>query len=73
MSYNFRPENKSLVDVTVADIRPGISDCDQQKAEPLTPLTKKSYRLEDLLKRCTLKQLHGETDLGADVGREVIE
>jgi antitoxin MazE len=32
-----------------------------------------AYRLTDLLKDCKPRQLHGETDWGPDVGREVID
>jgi antitoxin MazE len=39
----------------------------------VTPKTSKKYRLEDLLKNCKPSQLHGETDWGPDVGREVID
>ena len=31
------------------------------------------YRLRDLLKKCRPSQLHGETDFGPDVGREVLD
>lgn len=39
----------------------------------LVPQSKKKYSLEELLKDCKPAQLHGETDWGADVGREVID
>ena len=39
----------------------------------LVPQTKKKYSLDELLKDCKPAQLHGETDWGADVGREVID
>lgn len=31
------------------------------------------YHLKDLLKNCKPGQLHGETDFGPDVGREVLD
>jgi antitoxin MazE len=34
---------------------------------------RRRYRLKDLLRNCKPAQLHGETDFGPDVGREVIE
>jgi antitoxin MazE len=37
------------------------------------PRAKKKYLLDDLLKNCKPSQLHGETDFGVDVGREVID
>ena len=37
------------------------------------PATRRKYRLSELLKDCRPKQLHGEVDFGADVGREVID
>jgi len=33
----------------------------------------RTLSLKDLLKECKPSQLHGETDFGPDVGREVIE
>jgi antitoxin MazE len=39
----------------------------------LVPQSKKKYSLDELLKDCKPAQLHGETDWGADVGREVID
>ena len=37
------------------------------------PAKRRKYRLSELLKNCRPKQLHGETDFGPDVGREVID
>jgi len=37
------------------------------------PVRSKKLSLEELLKNCRPSQLHGETDFGADVGREVVE
>ena len=34
---------------------------------------RRKYRLKDLLKDCKPEQLHGETDFGPDVGREILE
>ena len=31
------------------------------------------YRLSDLLRDCRKDQLHGDTDFGLDIGREVID
>lgn len=39
----------------------------------LVPQSRKKYSLDELLKDCKPAQLHGETDWGADVGREVID
>lgn len=39
----------------------------------IRPIRSKKLSLSDLLKDCRPSQLHGETDFGADVGREVIE
>ena len=33
---------------------------------------RRKYRLKDLLKDCRPSQLHGETDWGPDMGREVL-
>jgi antitoxin MazE len=37
------------------------------------PKAKRTYQLDELLKNCKPSQLHGETDWGSDVGREVID
>ena len=37
------------------------------------PLARRRLNLRDLLCDCQPSQLHGETDFGPDVGREVIE
>lgn len=37
------------------------------------PVRSKKLSLGELLKNCRPSQLHGETDFGADVGREVVE
>ena len=37
------------------------------------PKKRPKYRLTDLLKDCKPRQLHGETDWGPDVGREVLD
>jgi antitoxin MazE len=37
------------------------------------PKTRRKYSLKQLLKDCKPHQLHGETDFGPDVGREVVE
>jgi antitoxin MazE len=37
------------------------------------PLRTQKLSLRDLLKNCKPSQLHGETDFGGDVGREVLE
>lgn len=37
------------------------------------PIRPRKMSLGDLLKNCRPSQLHGETDFGADVGREVLE
>ena len=39
----------------------------------VTPKGRPKYRLRDLLKNCRPHQLHGETDFGPDVGREVLD
>jgi antitoxin MazE len=39
----------------------------------IRPVDRRTLRLADLLKDCKPSQLHGETDFGADVGREVVE
>lgn len=39
----------------------------------VVPQAKKKYSLEELLKNCKPGQLHGETDWGREVGREVID
>ena len=57
-----------------ADLREGI-DVEvvaEQGAIVIRPREKK-YHLRDLLKNCKAVQLHGETDLGPAVGREVID
>jgi antitoxin MazE len=37
----------------------------------LKPQLRRVYRLDDLVKRITSKNLHGEVDTGAPVGREI--
>ena len=37
------------------------------------PKRQRKYRLKDLLKNCKAEHLHGETDFGPDVGREVLD
>jgi antitoxin MazE len=37
------------------------------------PVRSKKLSLGELLKNCRPSQLHGETDFGPDVGREVVE
>ncbi len=37
------------------------------------PVKAEKLSLRDLLKNCKPSQLHGETDFGEDVGREVLE
>ncbi len=37
------------------------------------PTQPTSLSLEELLRDCKPSQLHGETDFGADVGREIVE
>ena len=37
----------------------------------LKPYVRRVYRLEDLVKQITPKNLHGETDGGIPVGREI--
>jgi antitoxin MazE len=37
------------------------------------PVKTEKLSLRDLLKNCKPSQLHGETDFGEDVGREVLE
>jgi antitoxin MazE len=37
------------------------------------PKKRPKYRLKELLKDCKPRQLHGETDWGPDMGREVID
>ena len=37
------------------------------------PKKRPKYRLRDLLKYCKPQHLHGETDFGPDVGREVLD
>ena len=39
----------------------------------MRPLARQRLKLDDLLRECRPSQLHGETDFGPDVGREVIE
>ncbi len=36
------------------------------------PIRRSRLKLSDLLKNCKPSQLHGETDFGPDVGREII-
>lgn len=38
----------------------------------LVPQLRRQYRLEDLVRRITKKNLHGEVDFGEPVGREMI-
>lgn len=38
----------------------------------INPLPAKKYTLRELLKGVTKKNLHGEIDIGASVGREII-
>lgn len=45
----------------------------EQGALVVTAQSTKKYQLSDLLKNCKPSQLHGETDFGLDVGREVVE
>lgn len=37
----------------------------------LKPHLRRTYRLDDLVKRITRKNVHGEIDAGAPVGREI--
>ena len=37
------------------------------------PVKAQKLSLRDLLKNCKPSQLHGETDFGDDVGREILE
>ena len=37
------------------------------------PKKQRKYRLKDLLRNCKPEHLHGETDFGPDVGREVLD
>jgi antitoxin MazE len=39
----------------------------------VVPVTRRKFDLDELLKNCKPSQLHGETDWGGDVGREVID
>ena len=39
----------------------------------VVPRKRPKYRLRDLLKNCKPNHLHGETDFGPDVGREVLD
>ena len=36
------------------------------------PVTRRKFKLKELLVNCKPGQLHGETDFGPDVGREVL-
>ncbi|MBC8115398.1 MAG: AbrB/MazE/SpoVT family DNA-binding domain-containing protein [Candidatus Saccharimonas sp.] len=36
------------------------------------PVTRRKFKLKELLVNCKPSQLHGETDFGPDVGREVL-
>ena len=36
------------------------------------PVTRRKFKLKELLVICKPSQLHGETDFGPDVGREVL-
>lgn len=36
------------------------------------PVTRRKFKLKELLANCKPGQLHGETDFGPDVGREVL-
>jgi antitoxin MazE len=45
----------------------------EQGAIVVVPRSGKKYRLTDLLSDCKPSQLHGETDFGPDVGREVLD
>ena len=37
----------------------------------LKPYVRRVYRLEDLVKQITLKNVHGEVETGTSVGREI--
>lgn len=37
------------------------------------PKSRPKYRLQELLRNCKPYQLHGESDFGPDVGREVLD
>ena len=39
----------------------------------LRPATNRNLSLKELLRDCTPSRLHGETDFGPDIGREVLE
>jgi antitoxin MazE len=39
----------------------------------IRPIRSKKLSLCELLKNCRPSQLHGETDFGADLGREVVD
>jgi antitoxin MazE len=57
------------------DLKPG-TDVEVVATEGsilISPKPKSTYRLKDLLKDCKPSQLHGETDFGPDVGREVLD
>ena len=45
----------------------------QDGAIVVRPKKRRKYRLKDLLKNCKPRQLHGEVNLGPDVGREVLD
>ena len=45
----------------------------EKGAMVVRPDKRRRYRLKDLLKNCKRGQLHGEVDLGPDVGREVAD
>ena len=45
----------------------------QDGAIVVRPKKRRKHRLKDLLKNCKPRQLHGEVDLGPDVGREVLD
>jgi antitoxin MazE len=44
----------------------------EEGAIVVRPKKRRKYRLKDLLKNCKPEHLHGETDFGPDVGREVL-
>jgi antitoxin MazE len=39
----------------------------------LTPLTRRTYSLENLVERITDENRHSETDFGADIGNEIVK
>lgn len=57
------------------DVKPGttVEIAVENEAIVVRPRRRPRYGLKDLLKKCKRSQLHGEMDLGPDIGREVVD